>query len=208
MIELANGNEFIEKSHCTNGVPNDYMEMDSWAQCFDNDGFELTTLERAFYAAEAFPLRVRLNHECCQRDWFFMAPQDGFILDHALVLEKKGFADYAAEQLERHKQRNPILIKYLKAVPKWGVDFSLEYYDDKNYLEVLHIEYDYTELDEAREAREQFEEKILSTDWKDFAKQIKKKKGEWESLQGMAQNDWKAKFWGLPKAESTIKSFE
>ena len=207
MIELANGNQFIEKANCTTPVPEDYMNLDSWVQCYDNDGFELSKLEKAYYAANGFPIRDRLNHECCQRDWFFMPPQDGFILDHALVLEKKGFAEAAREQIEHHSKRNPQLVKYLKSVPKWGIDFAMEYYEADDYMEVLHIEYDYTDLDKAKEARKMFEHKLMATDWKDFVKRLKKKKNKWEGLRGMMQNDWKAKYWGLAKAEKTIKSF-
>lgn len=208
MFELLVRNQFIEKKNCEIGVPSDYMETDSWARCFDNDGFELTKLEQMFYAAEGFPVRDRLNHMACQRDWMEQrAMHDGFILDHALVLERKGFSGYAAKQIQRHSKRNPQLLKYLKATPKWGIDFALEYYEKDEYIEVLHFEYDHTELEKAIESREMLGAKIMQTDWKDFVRQLLRHKEHWIGLQGMEQNDWKSRFWGIDKAEKTIKSF-
>ena len=91
--------------------------------------------------------------------------------------------------------------------PKWGFDFALEYYDESEYFEVLHFEYDYNNYEEAEYCKNRIEAKINDTDWKDFALLLKKKKDQWISLKGFEQNNFKAKLWGLMKAEDTVKSF-
>ncbi len=37
---------------------------------------------------------------------------------------------------------------------------------------------------------------------------LKYKISQWECLPGMEQNDWKARHWGLEKAEFTQKAFQ
>lgn len=197
---------FNNQSYCLLKVHEDCFTEENVA-CFDNDGFELTLLEQAFYETNRFPLEVHLNHRCFQYPWLTTSKQSEFILDHALLLERKGFNGEAREQILQHKENFPQLKKYLKVAPKWGVDFALEYHTDYEYIEVLHFEYDYDSLVEAEEKKKYFEQKILNTDWNDFVCSLKRRTEEWVYLKGFSQNDWKASFWGLPKAEVIIKSF-
>ena len=110
-------------------------------------------------------------------------------------------------QLEYKRKEYPQLNKYLNLVPKWGIDFLMEYYNENTYMEVLHIEMDYRSYGQAVEAKDFFQKKLLDTDWVDFAKSLIRKKDEWYFLPGMQQNDYKAKMWGLNKAETTQKAF-
>ena len=84
---------------------------------------------------------------------------------------------------------------------------AAEYIDGYDVIEVIHIESDFRNFNQALEARTRAEEKILNTDWQDFVKNIKNKKTEWNYLSAMEQNDWKASYWGLKKAEITYKAF-
>ena len=74
-------------------------------------------------------------------------------------------------------------------------------------MEVVHIENDFKSYELASEAKKLTETKILNTDWKDFVANLKRKKNEWDYLPAMSQNDWKASFWGMKKAETTYKAF-
>ena len=199
------GYSFDQTRACKNPV-NETAFKDDTVSCFDNDGFELSVLEQSFYKENNFPLHNFLNHNCFQVKWFTMN-DDNFVLDHSLLLERKCFDGEAKEQIEFHSKQFPQLLKYLKLKPKWGIDFSLEYYEDNLYIEVLHIEYDYYNFDKAVEAKDKFQTKLLATDWNDFLSTLKKKKEEWVNLKGFQQNDYKARLWGLPKAEDTLKSF-
>ena len=173
---------------------------------FDNDGFELSCLETDFYCANNVALQGVLNHNCDQKDWL-TGGDNHLIVDHSLLLQRWCFVREARDQLESSKTSFPQLYKYLKLIPKWGIDFALEYYNDDQVLEVLHIETDFRNYYEAVAAKEAIQERILSTDWYDFVKSLTQHKSQWEYLNGMEQNDWKAVHWGLKKAEKTYKAF-
>lgn len=205
MLELRNST-FSQQPSCSKPINQKHFTEEN-IKCFDNDGFELTLLEQAYYTQNGFFLQNHLNHNCLQHEWFVIKSPQNFILDHALLLERKSFTKKAREQIENNQKDFPQLKKYLYTTPKWGIDFSLEYYEDDLYFEVLHIEYDYQSYDEALNAKESFEKKLLATDWNDFVNVLKNKKDHWMSLKGFDQNNWKALFWGLPKAEATVKSF-
>lgn len=174
--------------------------------CFDNDGFELSKLEQKYYSKSLFQLSNHLNHQCLQFDWLKI-DHPNLLLDHALLLERKDFQENAREQLEKYGAKFPQLRKYLNVIPKWGFDFAIEYYDENDFFEVLHFEYDYDNYEEAEYHRNLFQKKVLETDWEDFALLLKKRKEDWIALKGFSQNDYKARLWGLVKAEETLKSF-
>jgi len=175
-------------------------------QCFDNDGFELSKLEQEYYKVNQIYLENCLNHLGCHKQWI-KCKDSKFKVDHSLLLQRYKFKDYAEEQLVNYKKIFPELNKYLRLKPKWGLDFALEYYDYKYAIEVLHIELDYSNYYLAIEKKEKLEKKILNTDWVNFTEYLKRKKEQWSSLPGMEQNDWKARYWGLEKAEFTKKAF-
>lgn len=199
----SNGfNRYLEIS---SRVSNDVVTED-YVRFFDNDGFELSFLEQEYYRENKVNLSNVLNHVCDQREWFSCKDKN-FKLDHSIILQRWCFVGEARDQLERKKSVLPQLNKYLSIVPKWGIDFALEYYEDDKSLEVLHIEMDYRNYYEAVVAKEKIESMIFNTDWKDFVNSLLKNKSQWEVLNGMAQNDWKAVHWGLNRAEKTFKAF-
>lgn len=173
---------------------------------FDNDGFEISCLEKEFYTKNNVNVLPILNHACDQKEWI-TGGDSRFIVDHSTILQRWSFVDDARKQLESKVNTFPQLNKYLKLQPKWGIDFALEYYCDSVVLEVLHIEMDYQNYYEAVASKAYFEKKILDTDWENFTKSLLDKKYKWEGLVGMEQNDWKAAHWGLKKAERTYKAF-
>lgn len=205
MLELIESS-FSKITACTLSIEKELFTEDN-IRCFDNDGFELTLLEQNFYTQNNFFIKDYLNHNCLQSKWLEINEEKNFVLDHALLLERKSFEGASREQLKEYVSKFPQLKKYLLVVPKWGIDFALEFYDNDHYMEVLHIEYDYHSYAIAQEAKLAFEQKLLSTDWNDFVCSLKNKKDKWSGLKGFDQNNWKAAFWGLPKAEITFKSF-
>lgn len=196
---------FTEKLELRKRVSNDVITED-YIKCFDNDGFELSYLEQEYYRENGVKLTNALNHNCDQQDWF-KCSDDRFKLDHSLILQRWCFVDEAKAQLENKKTAYPQLNKYLHIVPKWGLDFALEYYDGDEWMEVIHIENDYRNVAVALRAKEILQNKLISTDWNDFVRSLIRRKEEWQHLVGFAQNDWKAAHWGLDRAEITEKVF-
>lgn len=199
-------NTFDKNLELTKRVSNDVITED-YIHYFDNDGFELSYLEQEYYRENGIKLSKILNHAGDQRPWI-VGGDTNFKLDHSMVLQRWMFGGQAREQLEYKKKTFPQLNKYLCVVPKWGLDFALEYYNNDHWMEVLHIELDYRDYDEAMEAKDWFQNKLLSTDWPGFVKSLVINKSKWDSLPGMQQNDWKATYWGLNKAEFTHKAFK
>ena len=201
----ATNNTFESYLGLKKRVSNDVIN-EQYIKYFDNDGFELSFLEQEYYRENGIKLDYTLNHATDQKDWI-VGGDEHFKMDHSLILQRWEFVDEAKKQLEYKRKEYPQLNKFLNLVPKWGLDFALEYYNENSYIEVLHIENDYRTYDEAMLAKGILEEKILNTDWIDFTKSLIRKKSEWENLPGMQQNDWKAVQWGLSKAEVTQKAF-
>ena len=198
-------NKFNQYLDLKQRVSNDVITED-YIRYFDNDGFELSYLEQEYYRENNVPVNFILNHCCDQREWITCNSED-FKVDHSMILQRWEFTLNAREQLEDKKTMFPQLNKYLRLSSKWGLDFSLEYFKNDEAIEVLHIENDYNNYYGASFAKDFLQNKILSTDWYDFVNSLKRNKDKWEGLQGMEQNDWKAVFWGLPKAEKTLKAF-
>ena len=181
------------------------------ADYFDKDGFELTQIEQDYYCTNGYPLdRETLNHCCFDTKWLWLnsdAPK-GFIVDHCILLHRCDFNGAAREQLLSFKQERPKLSYLLNCKQKWGLDLALDYFDGENMYEVIHIEQDFHTSEECTAYKENIEKFVFATDWEDAAKRLIQKKDEWSSLIGFAQNDWKARFFGFPKAEFTHKAIQ
>ena len=204
MIQFTN-NSFLKDPYITTRI-DDVLFTEENIRYFDNDGFKPNLLEKAYYQAQGIKLADCLGFLGARYQWATI-DHPGYILDHSMVLTRCCYAGQALEQLTEHSKEFPYLRKYLTAKPKWGLDFALEYFDENTYIEVLHIEQDYNTYEKAQQAKAEFEHRILSTDWISFTQNIINKRIEWGKLQGMARNDWKAKTWGLAKAETTLKAF-
>lgn len=179
---------------------------DDLVKYFDNDGFELTILEQNYYRANGITLSNIQNHTGDQREWFVF-DNDVLRIDHSTILHRRSFDGEARAQIEAHVDKIPQLHKLLNLKPKWGLDFALEYYGEGKFIEVLHFEMDYRSYDDAMLAKRWFENKITNTDWNSFVSFLKGSEHEWTYLRGMEQNDWKARAWGLFKAEETYKTW-
>lgn len=177
------------------------------ADYFDKDGFELTEIEKEYYTNNNYKVNGNiLNHNCYQQTWFNNEEDNNLFLDHSIILHRCDFTEHAREQLVIFQPQLPKLTYLLQCKQKWGVDFCLDYFDGEEMYEVIHIETDFFTLEECTAYKENIEKFVLATEWKDAAKRLIAKKDEWSSLVGFAQNDWKARFFGFPKAELTHKA--
>lgn len=198
-------NTFNPNLQLIHTVPESFFN-ENHIRYFDNDGFQLSLLEQKYYEANGIVVADILNTASDSQQWL-QCNHTKLHLDHSMVLQRWEFTEYARHQILHHRQRFPQLIKYLNIVPKWGLDFALEYYDNDTAIEVLHIESDYRSYSQAMEAKAFLEKRILETDWLDFTNRVIKNKEQWYGLTGFAQNDWKARFWGISKAETIEKAF-
>ena len=178
---------------------------------FDKDGFEIPApLECEYYKTNNVELNLEIQYHIAPVKPWYVDEEDserGLVLDHCMLLQRYGFAGDARKQLELLIDKRPIVQKLLGIKPKWGIDFSLDYVSKDIVMEVIHIEQDFFTLEEANEAKMKLENIIENTDWTDGAKQLIKRKAEWEQLSSDDHSDYKAQFFGWHRAFDTLKVF-
>jgi hypothetical protein len=178
---------------------------------FDKDGYEVPTpLEYLHYEANGVELNREIQYHIAPvQEWY----QDknnsevGLVLDHCMLLTRYAFAGEARTQLESYSIQRPILQKLLNIKPKWGIDFSLDYVDHGIVMEVIHIEQDFDNIEEAQEAKNKLEHIIENTNWYEGAHRLISRKSEWENLSSDDHSDYKAQFFGWHRAFDNKKVF-
>tara|TARA_A100001015_G_scaffold87291_1_gene97029 strand:- start:1451 stop:2089 length:639 start_codon:yes stop_codon:yes gene_type:complete len=178
------------------------IDLKSTIDTFDQNGFDLTDLEILYAKKMDLDIKkVRHTHFVLKDEWFTAEPTDrGCHINHAVIFERKGFADAAKEQMIELADKCPLLHKVLQIKPKWGLDFSVDYADAQgNVFEVLHWEWDTFDFEEIQQKKKQMDIFLLSQDWNKMAKQLLDCKEEWYKLGFFEQSDYKTKFFGIEK---------
>jgi len=178
---------------------------------FDKDGYEVPApLELAYYRANDVIMNTKIQYHIAPvQEWFTDTEnsEHGLVLDHCMILTRYALAGEAREQLEEVAKNRPIVNKLLSIKPKYGIDFSLDYVTHDVIMEVIHIEQDFTTLEEANAAKEKLEHIIDTTDWYQGVVDLQSKKHEWENLSSDDHSDYKAQFFGWHRAFDNKKVF-
>lgn len=167
-------------------------------ELFDTNGYDLTLLEQQ-YAEVNCPATYHRYKVALKYPWFTSGEiKEGAHINHALLFERKGYADAALDQLQRWSTTMPLVHKLIQIHPKWGIDLSIDYVDrDGNVFEIFHYEWDGFEYQAVIDMKGKIETLALSTDWNDAAKALLRRKNEWDCLSFFEQSDWKCKFFGI-----------
>jgi hypothetical protein len=178
---------------------------------FDKDGYEVPTpLEHLHYEINNVEINREIQyHIAPAQEWYTDIEQSehGLVLDHCMLLTRYAFAGEARKQIEEVCNNRPILQKLLNIKPKWGIDFSLDFVTHDIVMEVIHIEQDFDNVNEAISAKEKLENIIDSTDWYDGAMRLYQRKDEWINLSSDDHSDYKAQFFGWHRAFDNKKVF-
>jgi hypothetical protein len=175
---------------------------------FDQNGYILTDLEQKYYNSLT---KHRGPWEYSfQKPWFTQKYKiEGAILNHAMLLQRKGFANDAYDQLVELAKSLPLVWKVAKIRPKWGLDFSIDWTDQEgNVFEILHWEWDAFSFDIVEERKYIYENKFLNMDWDHVAQQMLQKKDEWHHLDFFAQSDWKCDYLGIEHEQFKMVCWE
>jgi hypothetical protein len=166
---------------------------------FDQNGYHLTPTEMAYADAAKYPTIHRRHEWMLCKEW--MTSESlccGPHINHCQLLERKGFADEAKEQMISCATWNPLLWKLIRMRPKWGIDMSIDYVDDDgNVFEVFHYEWDNFDYNSVQAKKEEIEKFALLVDWADAAASLLKRKNEWADLSFFEMSKWKTDFFGL-----------
>jgi len=115
-----------------------------------------------------------------------------------MLLERKGYDGLALEQLRDWSRVNPLLFRLINYKSKWGLDFSLDYVDlSGECMEILHYEYDSFDINDINLVKTKFENKIITYNFDEIAKDLISKKSEWFNLEFFDQSLWKTKYFNL-----------
>lgn len=178
---------------------------------FDKDGYEVPTpLEYLHYEAQNVELNREIQFHIAPASlWFYdqEESEQGLVLDHCMILTRWAFAGEARKQIFEVSQKRPILNKLLNIKPKWGIDFSLDWISHDICIEVIHIEQDFYNIDDATSAKQNLESIIENTDWKQGAKDLIRDKNKWKDLGSDDQSDYKARHFGINRAFDNKKVF-
>jgi hypothetical protein len=174
----------------------------STVDLFDQNGYDLTVLERSYSATNMTHTESHRSHRVAiKQPWFVQENKsEGAILNHSLLFERKGYTGLALKQLKEWTEVTPRFYQIIALQPKWGLDFSMDYVDRfGNVFEVLHWEYDGFNLNEIQYIKSQVEPVLLNIDWDDAAKEILTRKTEWHHLDFFAQSAWKCDYFGIAR---------
>lgn len=167
---------------------------------FDQNGYDLSYIEQLYAECNgAYKENHRLHRVALRRPWLWQETKNqGAVLNHALLFERKGYTGKALDQLKLWAHREPVFYRLINIKPKWGLDFSMDYYDsDGNTFEVLHWEYDGFDYNEINDKKQEVQQILVNIDWDDAAKSILKVKEDWYSLDFFKQSDYKCNFFGI-----------
>lgn len=167
---------------------------------FDQNGYDLCSIEQLFAMKNISPVEhVRNHRSAIRQSWMDQNYKvEGAVLNHANLFERKGYTGRALEQLKNWADILPIYYRLINIRPKWGLDFSVDYYDrEGNTFEVLHWEYDGFDFNEINDKKLEVEEHLVGIDWDAAAKEILKLKEHWHHLDFFKQSEYKCNYFGI-----------
>ncbi len=225
----------------------DFIESNKCVYLMDQNGYDLSPLEIEYYKfnnhmvispkgvneiselnchiiQSKFPeltLHRNFKHISLQKPWFSQKDKlEGYVLNHSMLLERKGYDGAALEQLKKFAKRNPLINKVINISPKWGIDFSLDYtakneaFGSAEYtafgraeceaFEILHFEWDSFNYDEVERMKYKVETIIKTTDFNKAAKELLERKNEWVNLEFFEQSHYKTSYFHLPDEKFKI----
>lgn len=169
-----------------------------------DDGYELTPLERKIYELNNIIINDKvLNHVSSTQEWFSIDANNIFC-DHSCIMLRFSLENYKDQILRLRSQRKE-LIKFFDIKSKYGLDFYFQFLDQNNCFDIIHIENDYLTKEQLIENKEKIEDFIQKIDWENVGLEILKKRDQWEHLPKDDQHDWKARYFGFPRAFHTKK---
>ena len=179
---------------------------------FDKDGYEVPTpLEHLHYEINNIPLNREIQYHIAPvQEWYQDVEQSEhrLVLDHCMILTRYAFGGEARQQIQDVcNGSRRILQKLLNIKHKYGIDFSLDYVKHDVVMEVIHIEQDFDNIEEAESAKERLEHIIDNTDWYDGAMRLYQCRDEWINLSSDDHSDYKAQFFGWERAFDNKKVF-
>lgn len=200
--------KFDETYFWTKPIPenlllDDIMYTSKCVKSFDQNGYDLCLLEQ-LYVQSNLDLEIEFTHyrdfrTSIHKPWFTQDEKlSGYVLNHSMLLERKGYGGEALEQLIKYAKSNPLIYKLINYKTKWGLDLSIDYVDKSGEcFEVFHYEYDSFDINKINKVKEMVEQLVSNTNFDEVVIDLKNKKSEWFNLEFFAQSEWKTNYFNL-----------
>lgn len=202
---ILNSDQFDPRENWLNPIPEEQIDEEFISSIrvvslFDQNGYRLSPLEELYskYNSDVPLTMYRGDEPSIHKKWFSQPEKKtGYVLNHSMLLERKGYDGAALEQLKKWCKNNNLVNKLIKYRTKWGIDLSIDYVDEDNVFEVFHYEYDSFDFQKILEVKKKVEEIVLKTDFDNVATQFIERKDEWVNLPFFEQSNWRCRFYGL-----------
>jgi hypothetical protein len=180
----CNSLPMISKSIVYSALPEDQVEeiLMNGGCHVDHEGFDLNDIEQAYYAHNKISLTYdktwykdggqTKGTNATIYPWFEQTRFDKLVLDHSHFVFKFPIEGEAKEQIRKYAVKRPELMRLLSARFKAGLDLCIDYFGEDRVEPIIHIEWDYDNMQELYEAVIQVEEIIQNSEWLDLVPTI------------------------------------
>lgn len=150
----------------------------------DHEGFDLNEIEQAYHKHNGISLThdttwykdgdaTKGAHGIIQ-PWLTQTNKSDLILDHSQFVFRYPISGEAAEQIKRYTKQRPELLRILSTSFKCGLDLCIDYINEECVQPVVHIEWDYTNVQDLLIGIDYVETALQYTDWNEIISVIKR----------------------------------
>lgn len=141
----------------------------------DHEGFDLNEIEQEYYKHNDISLEhdttwykdgdaAKGAHAIIQL-WLVQQITSELILDHSQFVFRYPITGDAFEQIKRYAKQRPELLRILSTSFKCGLDLCIDYINDDRVMPIVHIEWDYLNMQDMLVDVDYVETVLQYTNW-------------------------------------------